>query len=252
VLAGVKTSRTVTSPASAADRQILGELPDQPDGLAPPGGYRQEHAVGKGTSLLGGDASVYPLGNAPPIPYATPASKAPAVDLAMTPAGSLRLLADGTTWFASGAPGPRFNLTSPVRLIAADDGTLLAFGADGRTATATASASAARAGERITLPTGVTISDAALVPGTHAGLALDSTGLVHAFGGANPALSVAPSSWPLPGSPGSLVLGGSAQAVGGVISDGSGDWQAFGTLLLLPPGVFGGPLFDATTGLAIR
>ncbi|TMD85525.1 MAG: hypothetical protein E6I78_08355, partial [Chloroflexi bacterium] len=45
-------------PATAADRAILGPLPDQPDGAPQVMGVRQEHPAALGALLLGSDASV--------------------------------------------------------------------------------------------------------------------------------------------------------------------------------------------------
>src|SRR4029077_8682627 len=90
------------------------------------------------------------------------------------------------------------------------------------------------------LPAGACVVDAALFPTTHSGLALDSTGAVHAFGGADAALPVTPSSWPLPGQPAPITRAGTAQSPAGVLTDASGDWQVFGSLLVLPDATFGG------------
>jgi hypothetical protein len=107
-------------------------------------------------------------------------------------------------------------------------------------------------GGGVSLLAGATVVDAALFNGTHAGLALDSTGAVHAFGGADPALPAMPSTWTLPGQPAAISLAGTAQAPAGLLIDASGDWQTFGSLLLLPDGSFGGPVFDPMTGLPVR
>ena len=79
-----------------------------------------------------------------------------------------------------GAAGPRYPVNAPVRLLTAGDGAQLVVGADGTIAGGTSVASA--------LPAGATLVDAALFPGSHSGLALDSTGSVHVFGGADAAL----------------------------------------------------------------
>ena len=94
--------------------------------------------------------------------------------------------------------------------------------------------------------------DAALFPGTHSGLALDSSGAVHAFGGADAALASIPTAWTLPGQPAAMTLAGTAQAPAGILTDASGDWQTFGSMLLLPDASFGGPAFDPMTGLPVR
>jgi hypothetical protein len=47
-------------------------------------------------------------------------------------------------------------------------------------------------------------------------------------------------------------LAGTSQAPAGIITDSSGDWESFGSLLVLPDGTFGGPVFDPTTGLPLR
>jgi hypothetical protein len=75
---------------------------------------------------------------------------------------------------------------------------------------------------------------------------------MHAFGGADAALPVTPSSWTLPDKPLANTLAGSAQSPAGIVTDASGDWQVFGSLLILPDATFGGPAFDPATGLAIR
>jgi len=102
------------------------------------------------------------------------------------------------------------------------------------------------------LPAGATLIDAALFPGGHSGLALDSAGGVHAFGGADPALAALAPNWTLPVQPGGITLAGTAQAPAGILTDVSGDWQTFGSMLLLPDATFGGPIFDPTTGLSVR
>ena len=105
---------------------------------------------------------------------------------------------------------------------------------------------------RVGLPAGTSVIDAALFPGTHSGLALDSSGAVHAFGGADAALTTVPSSWTLPGQPAAITLAGTAQAPSGILTDAAGDWQVFGSLLLLPDPSFAGPSFDPMTGLPMR
>jgi hypothetical protein len=233
---------TAGLPATAADRAILGPLPDQPDGAPRVMGVRQEHTSTIGALLLGSDASVHGLAGERPVISAPPASAATAVDVATLPSGPVRLLADGTTWTSTGAAGPRFAVNNPIRLLAAADGALIAVGADG-----TISASPS-----VSLPAGASVVDAALFPGTHGGLAFDSTGVVHAFGGADAALPVTPSSWTLPDQPAAITLGGSAQSPAGALIDASGDWQIFGSLLVLPDTTFGGPAFDPSTGLPLR
>ena len=230
--------------ATAADSAVLGPLPAQPDGIASAAGFRQEHPALHGGVALGTDASLEGLGGQLGPMTAAPASLSPAVDVALSAAGDLRLLADGTTWTDSGAAGPRFAVSSPVRLLAPSDGVPMVVGADGTIAGGPGLASA--------LAVGATVVDAGLFPGTHTGLALDSTGAVHAFGGSDAALAVMPANWTLPGQPGAITLAGTPQAPAGIITDASGDWQTFGSLLLLPDATFGGPVFDPTTGLPIR
>jgi hypothetical protein len=234
----------VGPPATAADAALLGPLPSQPDGAAPVAGLRQEHPSADGALVLGNDASLRGLGSDAAPVSAAPVSVAQAVDVSRSASGTVRLLADGSTWSDSGTAGPRYGVSSPVRLLTATDGALLVVGADGTIAGATSVASA--------LPAGATLVDAALFPGTHAGLALDSTGAVHAFGGADSALAAVPSSWTLPGQPAGISLAGTSQAPAGIITDSSGDWESFGSLLVLPDGTFGGPVFDPTTGLPLR
>ena len=231
-------------PATAADRSILGPLPDQPDGAPQVTGVRQEHPSAAGALLLGSDASIHALAGVSPVVAAPPASAAPAVDLASLPSGPLRLLADGSTWTSTGTAGPRFAVSNPVRLLAASDGALMAVAADGMIAGGTSVASA--------LPAGASVVDAALFPGSHSGLALDSSGGLRAFGGADAALPMTPSSWTLPDQATAITLAGAAQSPAGILTDASGDWQVFGSLLVLPDAVFGSPAFDPATGLPLR
>jgi hypothetical protein len=233
------------SPPSAADRAILGALPAQPDGAPSILGVRQEHPSADGALLLEADASLHDLGRDRATPAVAPTSLAPAVDVVNLASGSLRLLADGTTWDYAGTAGPRFAVPAPVRLLAASDGTVMAVDAAGAIAGSGASVASA-------LPAGTTVVDAALFSGTHSGLALDSGGALHAFGGADAALAALPTTWTLPGQPAAMILAGTAQAPAGILTDASGDWQAFGSMLLLPDASFGGPAFDAMTGLPVR
>jgi hypothetical protein len=220
-------------------------LPAQPDGAPSVMGVRQEHPSADGALLLGSDASLHGLGRVPGTTSVAPASLASAVDVVTQPSGSLRLLADGTTWNSAGAAGPRFAVATPIRLLVSSDGTLMAVDAAGAIAGSGASVASA-------LPAGITVVDAALFPGTHSGLALDSSGAVRAFGGAVAAIAAMPATWALPGQPAAITLAGTAQAPAGILTDASGDWQAFGSLLLLPDANFGGPAFDPMTGLPVR
>jgi hypothetical protein len=250
-------------PATAADENILGPLPDQPDGAPTVTGIRQEHPSAAGAVVLGTDASIHGLAGDRTSASGPPASAAPAVDVATLSSGLLRLLADGTTWTSTGAAGPRFAVGSPVRLLAASDGALMAVAADGTISispTPSAGGQAAspspsgggQGGGSVSLPEGASVVDAALFPGTHSGLVLDSTGAVHAFGGADAAVPVTPSSWTLPDQPAAITLAGTAQSPAGLLTDASGDWQVFGSLLWLTDATFGGPVFDPTTGLPIH
>jgi hypothetical protein len=239
-------------PATAADRSILGSLPDQPDGAAPVTGVRQEHPTAAGAWLLGADASIHGLAGERLVVSAPPPSAAAAVDVATLSPGPLRLLADGTTWTSTGTAGPRFAVSAPVRLLAASDGAVIAFDAGGAIGTSPSPSGAGQGGGRVSLPGGASVVDAALFPGTHSGLALDSTGGVHAFGGADAAVSVTPSSWTLPGQAAAITLAGTAESPAGVLTDAAGDWQVFGSLLVLPDATFGGPAFDPVTGLPVR
>jgi murein DD-endopeptidase MepM/ murein hydrolase activator NlpD len=232
-------------PPTAADRASLGPLPAQPDGAPSVMGVRQEHPSADGALLLESDASLHGLGRDRATPSVAPASAAVAVDVVTLPSGPLRLLADGTTWDNAAAAGPRFALAAPVRLLAASDGTIMAVDAAGAIAGSGTSIASA-------LPAGASVIDAALFPGTHSGLALDSSGAVHAFGGADAALASIPAAWTLPGQPAAMTLAGTALAPAGILTDTSGDWQAFGSLLLLPDASFGGPAFDPMTGLPVR
>ena len=240
-------------PATAADQVVLGALPAQPNGAAATMGVRQEHPSAEGALLLGTDASLHGLGGSGSTPNAAPTSVAPAVDVATLSSGPLRLLADGTTWNSAGAAGPRFSVKAPVRLLGASDGSLIAVDAGGAIALAASPLEGAgRAGGSVSLSTGASLVDAALFPGSHAGLALDSTGVVHAFGVAGAALAAITSGWTLPGQPLAIAVGGSPQAPAGIVTDASGDWQTFGSMLLLSDATFSGPVFDSTTGLPLR
>ena len=239
-------------PATAADRSILGPLPDQPDGMAPLTGVRQEHPSATGAVLLGTDASIHGLAGDRTYDSAAPASASPAVDVVSLPSGPLRLLADGTTWTSSGAAGPRFAVRSPVRLLAASDGALIAVAADGTIVISPSPSGGGQGGGSVSLPAGTTVVDAALFPGTRSGFALDSAGGVHAFGGVDAAVAVTPSSWTLPDQPAAITLEGTPESPAGVLIDASGDWQIFGSLLVLPDSTFGGPAFDPATGLPVR
>src|SRR5438552_12483673 len=233
------------APSSAADRAILGPLPAQPDGAPSVLGVRQEHPSAAGALLLDADASLHGLGRDRVTPAVAPTSLAPAVDVVSLASGPLRLLADGTTWDDAGAAGQRFSIPTPVRLLAASDGTVVAVDAAGAIAGSGTSVAAA-------LPAGTTVVDAALFPGTRSGLALDSSGAIHAFGGADAALVALPTMWTLPGQPAAMTLAGTSQAPAGLLTDASGDWQVFGSMLLLPDASFAGPAFDAMTGLPVR
>ena len=238
--------------ATAADRGILGPLPDPPDGAATLMGVRQEHPSAAGAWLLGADASIHGLAGEHPAVSAAPASTAAAVDVAALPFGPLRLLADGTTWTSTGTAGPRFAVSAPVRLLAASDGALMAVGAAGTVAVSPSPSGGGQGGGTVSLPAGASVVDGALFPGTHSGLVLDSTGVAHAFGGAEAALPATPSSWTLPDQPAAITLAGTAQSPAGILTDASGDWQVFGSLLILSDATFGGPAFDSATGLPLR
>jgi len=249
---GASLPANAAAPPTAADRAILGPLPAQPDGAPSLLGVRQEHPSADGALLLGSDASLHGLGGDRSTPSAAPASVAAAVDVVTLPSGPLRLLADGTTWDQAGAAGPRFAVPSPVRLLAATDGTVMAVDAGGAIAASPSASGGGQGGGSVALPAGVTLVDAALFAGTHSGLALDSGGALHAFGGADAALATMPSTWTLPGPPAAMTLAGSAQAPAGILTDASGDWQTFGSLLLLPDTSFGSAGFDPMTGLPVR
>ena len=238
---------SAAAPATVNDQAILGALPDVPAGSVRSGGLRQEHPWYGGALALGGDASVQGLGATSTAPTAAPGSSASAVDIATTNAGSFVLLSDGSTWSGDGSQGPRFRVNAPVRLLAGLRGELMAIGSDGGVALP-----GGRSAPGVYIGNGAVITDAALFPGLTSGLMLDSFGTIHSFSGADPALPFTPSSWTLPGSPAGLALAGSADAPAGIVTDTSGDWQSFGSLLLLPAAMFRGPAFDPATGLPIR
>jgi hypothetical protein len=240
------------APATAADRAVLGPLPAQPDGAPSVMGVSQEHPSTDGTLLLGSDASLHALGHDRTVSSAAPTSMAPAVDMVTASAGPLRLLADGTTWNSAGAAGPRFALPTPVRLLGASDGTVMAVNAAGAIAASSSGSGAGNDAGHVSMPADATVVDAALFAGTHSGFALDSSGAVRAFGGVDAALAALPSMWTLPGQPAAMILAGTPQAPAGLFIDASGDWQPFGSLLLLSDETFGGPVFDPTTGLPVR
>src|SRR2546430_2155597 len=227
VVLNQSASASASAPPSAADRAILGPLTAQPDGAPSVLGVRQEHPSAAGALLLDADASLHALGQEGVTPAVAPTSLAPAVDVGSMASGPLRLLSDGTTRENAGGAGPRFAVPTPVRLLAATDGTVMAVDAAGAIAGSGASVAAA-------LPAGTTVVDVALFPGTHSGLALDSGGAMHAFGGADAALTAVPTMWTLPGQPAAMILAGTAQAPAGILTDASGDWQTFGSLLPLP------------------
>jgi hypothetical protein len=235
-------------PATANDQAVLGVLPELPPGSAARGGSQQEHPLSNGALVLGGDAAVQGLGGTRTVPISVPASTAAAVDLATISTGSIVLLSDGTAWNTDGTPGPRFALKNPVRLLAAGNGTLIGVQADGGLGLA----GGAPFSQPVALASGISATDAALFAGSSAGLMLDSAGALHAFGGADAALAAAPSAWTLPAQPAGLLLGGTPQAPAGILSDASGDWQTFGSLVMLPDSAFGRPVFDPATGLPIR
>ena len=243
---------TAATPPTAADRAILGPLPAQPDGAPSLIGVSQEHPSPDGALLLSSDASLHGLGHERTGPTSAPTSMAPAVDMVAAPSGALRLLADGTTWNSSGGAGPRFALSTPVRLLAASDGTVMAVNAAGAIAAFTSTSGAGKDAGHVSMPTDATVIDAVLFAGTHSGFALDSSGMVRAFGGVDGALTAMPSMWTLPGQPAAIVLAGTPQAPAGLLIDASGDWQPFGSLLVLPDASFGGPAFDPMTGLPVR
>jgi hypothetical protein len=240
------------APPTAVDRSILGPLPAQPDGAPLVMGVRQEHPSADGALLLGSDASLRGLGRDRTTMSVAPTSVASAVDVVTLPSGPLRLLADGSTWTSTGTAGPRFAVATPMRLLAASDGAVMAVDAAGAILASPSPSGGGQGGGSVSLPTGASVVDAALFPGTHSGLALDSTGAVHAFGGADAALAAMPTAWTLPGQPAAMTLAGTAQAAAGILTDASGDWQAFGSLLMLPDASFAGPVFDPMTGLPVR
>jgi hypothetical protein len=215
-------------------------------------GIRQEHPSVDGALLLGSDASVHGLGRDRTTTSVAPASVASAVDVITLPSGPLRLLADGSTWTSTGTAGPRFAVPTPMRLLAASDGAVMAVDATGAILASPSPSGGGQAGGSVSLPAGASVVDAALFPGTHSGLALDSSGAVHPFGGADAALAAMPTAWTLPGQPAAMTLAGTAQAPAGILTDASGDWQAFGSLLMLPDASFAGPVFDPMTGLPVR
>jgi len=242
----VPVTRVLTVPAdaqgppTAADIGILGGLPDMPLGLPSGEGLAAEHRAPSGATLLSGDGTLHGLGTdtpAPPTPDGMPA----AVDTA----GGLRLFADGSTLDATGAAGPHFTIAQPIRLLSAGDGSWLAVGTGGRIAGTTWNASVA--------PDEAShVQDAALFPGTHAGLALDSAGSLHAFGEVGDLMKGLPDQWTLPADPAGIALAGSPQAPAGLLIDTHGDRQSFGSLLLLPTDLFAGPSFDPATGLVVH
>jgi hypothetical protein len=233
-------------PASLSDEAVLGPLPDQPDGASTAGGLIQEHPLTKGAVVLERDGATIGLGGNLLAPTSAPGSSAPAVDIARTNSGSVVLLADGTTWNGDGTPSSRLPISNPVRLLASTYGTLVAVGASG----AVSFGESAQPG--VSIPSGMSVVDAALFPGDLGGLMLDTAGTLRAFGGASVADGTLPSSWTLPGQPAGIALAGGLDAPAGILTDSNGDWQTFGSLLLLPTAMFSRPAFDRTIGLPIR
>jgi hypothetical protein len=243
--ASVLVPMSSPGPASSADQGILGPLPAPPGGSPPWVGVAAEHPAGSGSILLGAEGSLHALGKTSVV-AALPGSAAPAVDVVQTPGGMIRLLRDGSTWDLSGGAGPRFNLPAPVRLVSTTDGALLAFDAAGSIAGVPGLALAPP------LDQGDRLVDAGTFMAGASGLALDSAGNVHAFGGADRALVALPAKWTLLGEPAGLVVAGTPDAPSGFLIDSTGRRQAYGSLLLLPDLAFSGPSFDSLTGLPVR
>jgi len=228
------------APPTAADQGLLGGLPDVPPGTVPAEGLAAEHQLGSGDLLLSRDGALHGLATAAPA-SPTPDAASVAVDVA----GGLRLFADGSTLDSAATAGPRFSVGQPVRLLALGDGSWAAVGAGGAIAGTGWTAS-------VTPDEASTIQDAGLFPGTHTGLALDTAGSLHAFGDVGDLLKRLPDQWTLPADPAGIAVAGSPQAPAGLLFDLRGDRLAFGSLLLLPAGLFAGPTFDPETGLVVR
>lgn len=239
-------TRTIIVPAgapdvpSAGDQRILGSLPAVPPGSVSADGLAAEHPASAGTVLLSRDGALHGLGTRvppAPVPDGTPV----AVDVA----SGLRLFADGSTLDATGTAGPHLPAAQPIRLLSASDGSWLAVGARGAiTGTAWSAA--------VTPDEASSVRDAALFPGTRAGLAIDSVGSLHSFGDVADLMKGLPDQWTLPADPAAIALAGSPQAPAGLLLDMQGNRQAFGSMLLLSAGLFAGPTFDPETGLVIR
>ena len=244
--ASAPSTRVVTVPANApapatgADLRILGGLPEVPPGSVAAEGLAAEHALESGDLLLSRDGTVHGLATAAPA-SPTPEAAPTAVDVA----GGLRLFADGSTLDSAAAPGPRFAVGQPIRLLALADGSWAAVGASGAIA-------GNGWGAAVTPDEASSIQDAGVFPGTRAGLALDSAGSLHAFGDVGDLLTRLPDQWMLAADPAGIAVAGSPQAPAGLLLDVHGDRQAFGSLLLLPAGLFAGPTFDPETGLVVR
>jgi hypothetical protein len=239
-------TRTVAIPAgapalpSAGDQRILGGLPAVPPGTVAPEGLAAEHPDASGTILLSRDGALHGLGaKAPASP--TPDGAPIAVDVA----NGLRLFADGSTLDATGAAGPHLPAAQPIRLLAVNDGSWLAVGARGAITGTAWSAS-------VTPDEASSVQDAAVFPGTRAGLAIDTAGSLHSFGEVSDLMKGLPDQWTLPADPAGIALAGSPQAPAGLLLDVLGDRQAFGSMLLLPADLFAGPTFDPETGLIVR
>jgi hypothetical protein len=245
-MAGATIPQNAGPPTSAADQAILGSLPDQPDGAGTSGGLMQEHPLANGALVLERNGAMVGVGGNRLAPTPSPGSSAPAVDLATTNSGSVVLLADGTTWNGDGTPGSRIPVSNPVRLLVSTDGTLVTVGAGG------AVSFGDRAQKGVAIASGLSVVDAALFPGHLGGLMLDTAGTLHPFGGADVADGTLPSSWTLPVQPAGIALAGTLDAPAGILTDSNGDWQTFGSLLLLPTTMFAGPAFDRTLGLPLR
>src|SRR5207302_10227847 len=137
----------------------------------------------------------------------------------------------GTTRSSSGQSAPPFALAAPVRALGSGDGSIVAVDAAGAVAVAPSpAAGAGRVVGSVSLSAGASLVDAALFSGSHAGLALDSAGALHAFGATDPELATVASGWMLPGRPVAIALGGTPRAPAGALRDGSGDGRPLGTM----------------------
>lgn len=250
--ASVPLSGTIAIPAaaprppSAADRLVLGSLPEPPPGFVTASGVRQEHPLHRGTVLLSADGTVHGMGGERSQSLTPPTAAVP-IDFVVQSGGTAFLLTDGTIWNGQTGPSQRFKTSAPLRLLKAGNGRLLTVDTQQGVIAGDTSL-----GLSPPLPVGVALVDGAAFGSGNGGITLDSDGRLHAFGDAASVLTAIPNLWPLAGSPAGIALSGGVRAPAGLLLDANGERYAFGSLLLLSEALFAGPTFDPQTGLVVR